>query len=127
MEILLDTQVLVWALGARSRIPPSMREAIEARTNIVFASAASVWEMAIKVSLGKLDLGGLDLDELPTFIEVAGFDELPVVVRHALALQGLPPRHRDPFDRMLVAQARAERLKLATVDPLIRQYDVDLL
>jgi PIN domain nuclease of toxin-antitoxin system len=127
MDILLDTQVLLWALGARSRLPLPMRDAIEARTNIVFVSSASVWEMAVKVSLGKLDLGGLDLGELPRFIEASGFDELPVVVRHALAVQGLPPRHRDPFDRMLIAQARAERLKLATVDPLIRQYDVEIL
>ena len=127
MEILLDTQVLIWALSARSRVPQPMREAIESRTNVVFASAASVWEIAIKTALGKLDLEGLDPAELPRFIDASGFDELPVLVRHAVAVLELPPHHRDPFDRMLIAQTRAEHLKLATVDPIIRRYDVDVL
>ena len=104
-----------------------MREAIESRTNVVFASAASIWEIAIKTALGKLDLAGMDLSELPRFIDASGLDELPVLLRHAVAVHELPPLHRDPFDRMLIAQARTERFKLATADPIIRQYDVDLL
>ncbi len=127
MDLLLDTQILLWALGARSRIPPHMREAIESRTNAVYASAASVWEIVIKASLGKLEISGLDLTELPSFIDASGFDELPVVSRHALGVHDLPRHHRDPFDRILIAQARAERLTLASVDPAFRAYEVQLL
>jgi len=127
VDLLLDTQILLWALGARSRIPPHMREAIESRTNVVYASAASVWEIVIKASLGKLEISGLDLTELPGFIDASGFDELPVVSRHALGVHDLPRHHRDPFDRILIAQARAERLTLASVDPAFRAYEVQLL
>ena len=104
-----------------------MREAIESRTNAVYASAASVWEIVIKASLGKLEISGLDLTELPSFIDASGFDELPVVSRHALGVHDLPRHHRDPFDRILIAQARAERLTLASVDPAFRAYEVQLL
>jgi PIN domain nuclease of toxin-antitoxin system len=127
VDLLLDTQILLWALGARSRIPPHMREVIESRTNAVYASAASVWEIVIKASLGKLEISGLDLTELPSFIDASGFDELPVVSRHALGVHDLPRHHRDPFDRILIAQARAERLTLASVDPAFRAYEVQLL
>jgi PIN domain nuclease of toxin-antitoxin system len=127
VDLLLDTQILLWALGAHSRIPPHMREVIESRTNAVYASAASVWEIVIKASLGKLEISGLDLTELPSFIDASGFDELPVVSRHALGVHDLPRHHRDPFDRILIAQARAERLTLASVDPAFRAYEVQLL
>lgn len=127
MDLLLDTQILLWALGARARIPPHMREAMESRTNVVFVSSASVWEIAIKASLGKLEIAGLDLAELPGFIDASGFDELPVVSRHALGVHDLPGHHRDPFDRMLIAQARAEGLTLASVDPAFGAYEVQLL
>ena len=126
MDILLDTQILIWALSARVRIPQAMREAIGSGANVVFASAASVWEIAIKSALGKLDLGDVDPVELPRFIDATGFGELPVLFRHAVAVHALPPHHRDPFDRMLIAQARTEGLTLATVDPAMRQYDVAL-
>jgi PIN domain nuclease of toxin-antitoxin system len=127
MDLLLDTQILLWALSARARVPPHVREALESRTNVVFVSSASVWEIAIKASLGKLEISGLDLSELPAFIDASGFDELPVVSRHALAVRDLPGHHRDPFDRMLIAQARAEELTLASVDPAFRAYEVRLL
>ncbi len=127
MELLLDTQILLWALSARSRIPAHMREAIESRTNTVFVSAASMWEIAIKASLGKLEISGLDLTELPGFVDASGFDELPLVSRHALGVHDLPRHHGDPFDRMLIAQARAERLTLVSVDPAFRAYEVSLL
>ena len=127
MELLLDTQILLWALSARLRIPAHMREAIESRSNVVFVSAASVWEVAIKASLGKLEVSGLDLTELPGFVDASGFDELPVVSRHALGVHDLPRHHRDPFDRMLIAQARAEGLTLVSVDPAFRADEVQLL
>ena len=127
MDLLLDTQVLLWALGARTRIPPHIRAAMESRTNAVFVSSASVWEIAIKASLGKLEIAGLGLGELPGFIDASGFDELPVLARHALGVLDLPGHHRDPFDRMLIAQARAEDLIVASVDPAFRAYEVQLL
>lgn len=127
MELLLDTQILLWALGARSRIPPHMREAIESRSSVVFVSAASAWEIAIKSSLGKIEISALDLTELPGFVDASGFDELPVSSRHALGVHDLPRHHRDPFDRILIAQARADGLTLVTADPAFRAYEVQLL
>jgi PIN domain nuclease of toxin-antitoxin system len=127
VELLLDTQILLWALGARTRIPAQMREAIESRTNVVFVSAASVWEIAIKASLGRIAISGPELGELPAFVDASGFDELPVLSRHALGVHDLPRHHRDPFDRILIAQARAEGLTLLSVDPAFRAYAVEML
>jgi PIN domain nuclease of toxin-antitoxin system len=87
-------------------------------------SAASVWEATIKSGLGKLSL---PLDRLDAIIDDAGFIELPVTRGHALEIRHLPPLHRDPFDRLLIAQARHERLTLVTRDPAIRRYPVDTL
>ena len=103
------------------------REAIEAADNAVLVSAVVIWEIAIKASVGRLELPPADLRRLPRLIETAGFTELPVLARHAAGVQGLPWHHRDPFDRLLVAQARDEGLTLVTVDPVIRAYDVLVL
>jgi PIN domain nuclease of toxin-antitoxin system len=86
-------------------------------------SAASIWEASIKQAIGRLEVSG----DLVDAAQQAGFDELPVTARHAAAIAELPPHHGDPFDRMLVAQARVERVTLATADRALADYDVDLL
>ena len=121
MRLLLDTHALLWALATPARLPARTASAIRDPANAVFVSAASVWEIAIKAALGKLTA---DLDEVArTSIEV-GFEELPVTLAHARRVRELPARHRDPFDRMLVAQALEEGLTIATRDVVIKEYGV---
>ena len=127
MRLLLDTQIFLWYLDLAARIPPMAREAIEAADNAVLVSAVVIWEIAIKTSAGRLEISTTDLRRLPRLIEATGFDELPVRARHAAGVHALPWHHRDPFDRLMVAQAREESLTLVTVDPAIRAYDVPVL
>ena len=123
MRVLLDTHVLLWWLFDDSRLGPRVRATVADGRNEIFVSAVSVAEIAIKRSLGKLSgppglLGGL-VEE--------GFRELALLSTHAIALETLPMRHRDPFDRMLIAQAMTDSLTFASYDPLIRAYDVEII
>ena len=127
MRLLLDTQVFLWFLSDEARVPDDARAAIESASNPVLVSAVSIWEIAIKASIGRLQISHPDVMKLPHLIETAGFDELPIDARHAAAVVVLPMHHRDPFDRLLVAQARVEELTLVTTDPAIRAYDVRVL
>ena len=127
MRLLLDTQVFLWFLSDEARIPADARAAIESVSNMVLVSAVSVWEIAIKASIGRLQISRADVIKLPRLIETAGFDDIPIDARHAAAVVALPMHHRDPFDRLLVAQARVEDLTLVTTDPAIRAYDVRVL
>jgi len=116
-RILLDTHMLLWAFAAPERIPTRARKRID--VSEVFVSAASIWEVSIKASLGKIQVdAGLLLAE----IEPAGFTLLPISGDHAVAVGLLPSIHRDPFDRMLVAQARTEPLILLTNDAALARY-----
>ncbi len=123
MKILVDSHVAVWWLSDPSQIKSPTRSAIQDPANQVFLSAASVWELSLKISKGKLVMPVGFADELKR----DGFDPLPISAVHALATSELPQIHSDPFDRMLIAQAREEGLLLATRDGLIRQYDVATL
>ena len=127
MRLLLDTQIFLWFLADERRIPARARQAIHAADNVVLVSAAAVWEISIKASLGRLTIAAADLRRLPRLIEEAGFDELPVRATHAVGVHALPWHHRDPFDRLMLAQARAETLTLVSVDPVMRAYGVPLL
>jgi len=127
MRLLLDTHMFLWFLSEESRIPEETREAIESSENSVLVSAASVWEIAVKASIGRLKIARTDVMKLPALIDASGFDELPVRARHAAAVGALPMHHRDPFDRLLIAQTRTEGLALVTIDPAIRRYDVETL
>lgn len=127
MRLLVDTQILIWFLDDLRKIPNPAREAITSAENSVLVSAAVVWEIAIKASIGRLAMSAATIARLPQTIEESGFDELPVSGRHATAVHGLPWHHRDPFDRLLIAQARTESLTLVSVDPAMRGYDVPLL
>lgn len=118
MRLLLDTHVLLWALADDARLTPAARRHIEGATE-VFVSAASFWELAIKIGLGKL---AADLAQIRETVGRVGFEELPVTGEHAQALLSLPALHRDPFDRLLVAQAISEPLHLLTADALVAQY-----
>ena len=119
---MLDTHVLLWMLGGQ-RLSREARAAIADPSNDVLLSAASVWEISIKADLGRLALPKSWLQE----VERQSIQSLPVTAQHALAVAILPPLHRDPFDRMLVAQARHEGLLLVTRDAQMRQYEVDVL
>ena len=121
MRLLLDTHALLWSLSAPDRLSDAAREAIRDPGTTVVVSAASVWEMAIKSALGRLTTP----DDLDAQLRINRFDALPISMAHARAVEHLPPHHRDPFDRMLVAQAGAEGLRLVTRDPQVQRYDVD--
>lgn len=121
MRILLDTHVLLWVLGDRSRLDHSTLSAIESERNEVLFSAASIWEIAIKAALGKADFGVRPLDIAETAL-AAGFDELPICAAVTCRVTSLPLLHRDPFDRLLVAQAIEEPAILYTADPQLSAY-----
>ena len=122
MSLLLDTHVLLWWLDG-SRLTEAVVARIADRGELVFVSAASIWEAAVKASLGKLETPGA----LGTAAAEEGFEPLPITLDHAERAGSLPPHHRDPFDRMLVAQALTEGLTLVTHDPAFRPYGVGLL
>jgi PIN domain nuclease of toxin-antitoxin system len=124
LRLLLDTHSFVWSQLESQRLPARLRVTLIDPAHSVHVSAASVWEVAIKSGLGKLLF---PLDRLATIIDEAGFSELSVISAHALEVRHLPPLHRDPFDRLLIAQARYEGLTLVTHDPDIRRYPVDTL
>jgi PIN domain nuclease of toxin-antitoxin system len=123
MNLLLDTQVLIWSLAADRRLKSTARRAIEDGSNRVWVSAASAWEIEIKTALGKLRAP----DDLLTQMTAVKFEELPVRVAHALYLRRLPALHRDPFDRILIAQSLCEGLTLVTADPILRGYPVRII
>ena len=121
MKVLLDTHVLLWAAGVQARLPQEARELIEdPDTELVF-SAASIWEVAIKNGLGRDDFS-VDPRLLRRGLLENGYTELAVTGSHAVAVDSLPPLHKDPFDRMLVAQAQVEGFLLLTADPAVASY-----
>ena len=121
MKLLLDTHILLWWLAADRRLPVRGREAIAAADNLVFISAVSGWEIAIKKAIGKLNAP----DDLAGMLAENQFLELPLRLAHAEQLARLPDIHQDPFDRMLVAQAMQENLTLVTHDPQLTRYPVE--
>ena len=124
MRLLLDTHAFLWWLDDDRRLGRAARQAIEGPASLVFVSAATIWEIAIKTALGKLDAGGADL---AAEIAANGFLELSITARHAAAAGALPRHHEDPFDRMLIAQAAAEGCTLVTRDGVFESYGVPLL
>lgn len=123
---MLDTHCWLWMVAEPDRLRASAREVLEDPTTVRLLSAACVWEITIKHRLGKLRM------ELPPAEFVAGgmadtaVDPLPVTHRHALGVADLPDHHRDPFDRLLIAQSRSEDCTIATADPVFRRYEVDV-
>jgi len=123
MRLLLDTSALLLALAEPERLAPEARAAIEDHSSTPIVSAASIWEIAIKRSLGKLAAP----DEILAAVRGAGFETLDITPEHAERAGDLPPHHRDPFDRMLVAQALLEGCTLLTRDDALAPYEVPLL
>lgn len=127
MNLLLDTHVLIWLVEGSDNLSQSAKQAIEDDRNRLYLSMASLWEMTIKISLGKLQLG-ISLDRvvesylLPSSIEI-----LPIDLKHLLVLRDLPLHHRDPFDRILISQAQAEELTLVSGDRLFGDYLVQII
>ncbi len=118
MRLLLDTHVFLWCVREDKQISKTLRATITGATE-VYVSSASIWEATIKKALGKLDV---DIDDLVQAISGSGFIELPITSRHAAAIAGLPNVHRDPFDRILIAQALSEPLRFLTADLMLKKY-----
>jgi PIN domain nuclease of toxin-antitoxin system len=127
MRLLLDTHVFLWYLSADPQLPVAVRDAIRDPANEVYLSVASVWEAVIKHALGKLPLPEAPAEYLPRQREAHRIATLPVEEADLAHLAGLPPLHRDSFDRLLVAQALRRGLTLVTVDDAVRAYPVPLL
>ena len=120
MNLLLDTHILLWWLADDPGLSEKQRSAIADPANLVYVSAASAWEISIKKALGKL----IAPNDLGAALIASELEQLPITVIHAEAVGGLPPHHRDPFDRMLIAQAGVEDLTVVTGDPMFAQYEV---
>lgn len=118
MRLLIDTQVFIWSVTASRQLKMEARARL-ASAEVVYVSSASIWEIAIKSRLGKIEG---DAEEFANAIEASGFVELPVTARHAAAVAKLPLHHTDPFDRMLLAQAFTEPLRLVTADRVLAAY-----
>ncbi|HEY2950033.1 MAG TPA: type II toxin-antitoxin system VapC family toxin [Micromonosporaceae bacterium] len=124
MRLLLDTHAVIWSLSEPNRLSSRARAQIADPGNDVAISAASAWEIAIKTAAGKLKVA---TSELQASIEATGFSEVPITVEHALTAGQLPAHHRDPFDRMLVAQALLDGWTLVTRDRAFAAYGVPIL
>ena len=120
-RILLDTHILVWAASDNARLPGGVRAALLNAENEPLFSVASIWEVAIKSSLPRHDFH-VDAELLRAGLLAAGYAELPVLGAHAVAVASLPPIHKDPFDRLLLAQAVTEGVELLTVDAQLARY-----
>lgn len=121
MKLLLDTHLLLWAAGEPKRLSRKARTLIGNPENELLFSAASLWEVAIKRGLGRSDFQ-VDARLLRRGLLDNGYSELPIVSDHVVATESLPPIHKDPFDRVLVAQATVEGITLLTIDSLVAQY-----
>ena len=121
MKLLLDTHLLLWAAGEPRRLSKQARTLIDDPDNELLFSAASLWEVAIKRGLGRRDFR-VDARLLRRGLLDNGYSELPILSNHVVATESLPPIHKDPFDRVLVAQATVEGVTLLTIDSLVSQY-----
>ncbi len=121
MKLLLDTHLLLWAASEPQRLSKQARTLIDDAENELLFSAASLWEVAIKRGLGREDFK-VDARLLRRGLLDNGYGELPIISNHVVATESLPPIHKDPFDRILVAQATLEGITLLTIDSLVSQY-----
>ena len=127
MKALLDTHTFLWWITDQPRLPERVHGIIENGKNELFVSAATGWEIIIKFQLGRLILPGDPESYLMEQIQRNAFQPLPIQMRHSLHLQTLPPLHKDPFDRMLIAQAHFEHFPILTSDKQIARYPVEVI
>jgi PIN domain nuclease of toxin-antitoxin system len=121
VKLLLDTHLLIWAAEGIERLPPGARTTMSDPENELLFSVASLWEIAIKSGLGRADFK-VDARRLRRGLIDNGYDEVPILSEHAVAIDTLPPIHKDPFDRMLIAQATVEGITLLTDDATLAKY-----
>lgn len=127
MSILIDTHVFLWAAGIDGQLSESARELLEDAETPIFFSAASAWEIAVKWSKGRLDLPEKPAELIKNVVTAAGLAQLMITTMDACMVGDLPFHHKDPFDRLLVAQAKTNGLRLMTADPILEKYDVDVI
>jgi len=123
MNLLLDTHILLWWLDANPTLSDKAKSTIADGNNLVFVSAAVIWEIRIKQALGKLEIPS----NFREVLDRQSFEMLAITADHAQAVGNLPSHHRDPFDRMLIAQAMVERLTIVTRDAIIKQYKIPIV
>jgi len=121
MKLLLDTRLLLWAAGQPNRLSAGARKLLDNPANQLLFSAASIWEVTIKRGLGRSDFQA-DPRVLRRGLLDNGYDELPILSEHVVAIESLPPVHKDPFDRLLVAQATVEGISFLTADSVVAKY-----
>lgn len=124
MDLLLDTHAFIWFLNGDNQIPDILKKEISNTSNKCYISIASLWEIAIKLSLKKLELNG-EFGQIATFLTENDIEILPITFDHIQRLLQLHFHHRDPFDRIIIAQALTEKLTLATKDEVFKKYEVD--
>ena len=127
MRLLVDTQCFLWMTAAPARFSDATRRLLALRTTALYFSAASAWELAIKHALGKLSLPDVPSLYVEDRVRRTRLTPLPIALGHALRVADLPPLHRDPFDRLLVAQAQIEQLAILTADRQLAAYDVEIV
>ena len=126
MDLLLDTHAFIWFLNGDNQLPTSIKDTIAATSNKCFLSIASLWEIAIKSSLNKLELQG-DFNQIANFLNDNDIELLPITFEHIQRLLQLDFYHRDPFDRIIIAQALTENLTIATKDSIFNEYGVKII
>ena len=126
MNLLLDTHSLIWFINGDEQLPVKSRDLIKNLNNNCFISIASIWEVAIKISLRKLDLNG-GFEEISKIILKYQFELLPVTIDHVAEILGLQFFHRDPFDRLLIAQSIVEKIPIITKDSIFEKYRIELI
>lgn len=127
MNYLLDTSVFLWSLGAEHKLNKKALELLSSKSAKLYLSAASSWEIAIKFALGDLTLPNPPSQFIPRAMSSLAIGSLEITHSHALLAGELPPHHRDPFDRMLIAQAQAEEMVVLTADRTFQRYHVELV
>jgi len=127
MRFLLDTLTFLWWITDVDLLSEHVRDVIQDGDNTLYLSAANGWEIAIKARLGRLQLPGEPEKVIPEQMSLNAIQGLPIQMGHALRVHSLPDHHRDPFDRMLVAQSQVEELPILTADPQIAQYEVEVV
>ena len=127
MRLLLDTQALLWWLDDNPKLGRAAHGAIANPASAVWISAVAAWEIVIKMIVGRLAIKKPAEICIPREMERLAFQPLPISIAHALAVRSLPRHHADPFDRMLIAQAKSDGLTVVTSDPVFGRYDVDIL
>ena len=127
MKYLLDTAVWLWSISEVDRLNEAGREILADGRSEIYLSAASVWELTIKMKLGKLQFPGHPSSSIPAFMAKQGLRPLPINHVHAAAVFDLPLHHSDPFDRLIIAQALAEDMAILTSDRMFKKYKVDVL